>query len=434
MRLKEELIQLSGRQIAVSGQERKDYPSNFDQIAAITLHDTTYHCNRCGSICNSFLPGKIAYCRECIGLGRVSSADFLMRIKRENILPKKEHVLAWKGTLTPAQATVSQELIASYSMRSNHLVHAVTGAGKTEMLFAVVAKALESGGRVALATPRIDVVNELAPRFAAAFCQIQLGKYHGKDYQEPADDDLVICTTHQLLKFYQAFDLVIIDEVDAFPYRDSDLLAFGAKNAQKNGGCTFYLTATPSKAQLLEVKQQKINYSLLRRRFHGFDLPVPQAKLLLLPSINKHGKINKKVLLQIRKLVSLNKPLMIFVPKIRQLENYLSQLEYNFANKQVASVHAADADRLAKIEAFRNGQLDILLTTTILERGVTIKEAQVIVLDADDRIYNTASLVQIAGRVGRSANDPSGNVLFFYHEFRATISDAIKQIKGMNRL
>ena len=125
---------------------------------------------------------------------------------------------------------------------------------------------------------------------------------------------------------------------------------------------------------------------------------------------------------------------MIFVPKIRQLENYLSQLEYNFANKQVASVHAADADRLAKIEAFRNGQLDILLTTTILERGVTIKEAQVIVLDADDRIYNTASLVQIAGRVGRSANDPSGNVLFFYHEFRATISDAIKQIKGMNRL
>lgn len=35
--------------------------------------------------------------------------------------------------------------------------------------------------------------------------------------KEPAGEQLVICTTHQLMKYYQAFDLLIIDEVDSFP-------------------------------------------------------------------------------------------------------------------------------------------------------------------------------------------------------------------------
>ena len=77
--------------------------------------------------------------------------------------------------------------------------------------------------------------------------------------------------------------------------------------------------------------------------------------------------------------------------------------------------------------------LSILLTTTILERGVTFKHVQVIVIAADDPIYNTPSLVQIAGRVGRSADDRDGLVLFCYHKYTKSIQEAMKQIRMMNR-
>ncbi len=44
---------------------------------------------------------------------------------------------------------------------------------------------------------------------------------------------LVIATTHQLLKFYQAFDLLIVDEVDAFPYVDNPVLYHAVEQAVK---------------------------------------------------------------------------------------------------------------------------------------------------------------------------------------------------------
>ena len=428
-----EFEKLHGRQISVPAAALKEYPARYERVPAIRQVDTSYYCSRCNSICNAFLPGQIAYCRECIGLGRVTANDYLVRIPDAPRQLPQDSVLTWTGKLTPAQERVSRDLMASFTTKSNHLVHAVTGAGKTEMLFKVVATALSAGNRVCLATPRIDVVNELFPRFSQAFSNTKIGKYHGQEYSEPENNQLVICTTHQLLKFYHAFELVIIDEVDAFPYRDSRLLAFGAATAQKLSGCTFFLTATPAKEQLALVKKNQLHYSLLCRRFHGFDLPVPQAKLVVGATISQKGRINWLIIKAISKLIALQKPLMIFVPKIAQLDSYYRTLSKLFPTVAMASVHAGDAERLEKIMQFRAGELDLLLTTTILERGVTIREAQVIVLDADDRIYNTASLVQIAGRVGRAANAPSGQVYFFYHEYRESIQKAIKQIKRMNK-
>ena len=86
------------------------------------------------------------------------------------------------------------------------------------MLFALIAECMRNGKRACIATPRIDVVNELYPRFKEAFQEIKIGKYHGQEYHEPELEQLTICTTHQLMKFYHAFDLLVIDEVDSFPY------------------------------------------------------------------------------------------------------------------------------------------------------------------------------------------------------------------------
>ncbi|EAO74472.1 competence protein F, partial [Streptococcus agalactiae COH1] len=54
---------------------------------------------------------------------------------------------------------------------------------------------------------------------------------------------LAIATPHQLLKFYHAFDLLIVDEVDAFPYVDNPILCHGVKQALKKNGTSIFLAA-----------------------------------------------------------------------------------------------------------------------------------------------------------------------------------------------
>lgn len=50
----------------------------------------------------------------------------------------------------------------------------------------------------------------------------------------------MIATTHQLLKFYHAFDLLIVDEVDAFPYVDNSMLYYAVKNSVKYDGVRIF--------------------------------------------------------------------------------------------------------------------------------------------------------------------------------------------------
>jgi competence protein ComFA len=76
----------------------------------------------------------------------------------------------------------------------------------------------------------------------------------------------------------------------------------------------------------------------------------------------------------------------------------------------------------------------LLVTTTILERGVTIPESDCIVCGADNPVFDQASLVQIAGRVGRSAAAPGGLVLFLAEKRAQPPRAAIREIKRMNRL
>ena len=64
------------------------------------------------------------------------------------------------------------------------------------------------------------------------------------------------------------------------------------------------------------------------------------------------------------------------------------------------------------IAAFRQGKYNVLVCTTVMERGMTIPGVQVCVFEADSRIFDEASLVQMAGRAGRTLNHPDGDVLF----------------------
>lgn len=421
---------LIGRQWQIS---QKDFSifKTYSKIPAIK----NGICQRCGSEIYAQLPNHKKYCRGCIGLGRITEGDYLVRNEQKKSFPPLAHGgLTWQGKLTPLQQKISDKLVINFEQGKDSLVHAVTGAGKTEMLFALIARCLQQGQRACLATPRIDVVNELFPRFQEAFADVKIGKYHGREYHEPEFDQLTICTTHQLLKFYHTFDLLVIDEVDSFPYVDNRILHYAAKQAIKIDGVRIYLTATPTQDLLLEVKKGSLQRLMLKRRFHGGLLPVPQEKLFFKPFLSKE-KINQALLKEIIKVIDSGHPLLLFVPRIEQIPFYLAALKKEVYLKKVkiAGVHAADPDRLTKVQAFREQKIQLLVTTTILERGVTFKHVWVIIVAAEDAIYTAASLVQIAGRVGRAQDDPNGLVLFCYHKYTKNIRSAVRQIKEMNR-
>ena len=389
-------------------------------------------CQRCGSQIQEdwHLPVGAFYCRECLIMKRIRSDQKLYYFPQECF--PKQNVLKWSGQLTPFQERVSQGLLQAVDKKEATLVHAVTGAGKTEMIYQVVAKVINQGGAVCLASPRIDVCLELHKRLQNDFaCEIAL--LHGESdpyFRTP----LVVATTHQLLKFYQAFDLLIVDEVDAFPYVDNPVLYHAVNNCVKETGLRIFLTATSTDELDRKVKQGELKRLSLPRRFHGNPLIVP--KPIWLSHFNRYLEKNglpPKLKLYIEKQRKTAYPLLIFASEIKKGEKLKEILQEKFPNEKIGFVSSITEDRLEQVQAFRDGELTILISTTILERGVTFPRVDVFVVEANHQLFTKSSLVQIGGRVGRSMDRPTGELIFFHDGLNLSIKKAIKEIKQMNQ-
>ena len=81
---------------------------------------------------------------------------------------------------------------------------------------------------------------------------------------------------------------------------------------------------------------------------------------------------------------------------------------------------------------FRNKKLQLLFSTTLLERGITIPSVQVLVYQAEHSVFTTASLIQIFGRIGRSFQDPTGIGVCLCQSMSLSIKECISQIRAMN--
>ena len=389
-------------------------------------------CQRCGSRVEEewHLPVGSFYCRECLIMKRVRNDEPLYYFPQEDF--PRQDILKWSGQLTPFQEQVSMGLLQAVDKKEPSLVHAVTGAGKTEMIYQVVAKVINRGGAVCLASPRIDVCLELYKRLQSDFtCKISL--LHGESepyFRTP----LVVATTHQLLKFYQAFDLLIVDEVDAFPYVDNPILYHTVNNCVKESGLKIFLTATSTDELDNKVKQGELKRLSLPRRFHGNPLVIP--KPVWLSDFDKHLQKNRlvpKLRRYIEKQRETAYPLLIFASEIEKGERLKEILQRAFPNEKIGFVSSATEDRLQQVQAFRDRELTILISTTILERGVTFPYVDVFVVEANHQLFTKSSLIQIGGRVGRSMDRPTGQLIFFHDGINRSIKKAIKEVKEMNQ-
>ncbi|MCM3356748.1 DEAD/DEAH box helicase family protein [Psychrobacillus sp. MER TA 171] len=372
----------------------------------------SFPCSRCNQICT--------YCRHCIRMGRVSSCSELMTWAKEPAIRTTKDIFNWNGQLTPLQQKASEELLRSVQNNQSHLLHAVCGAGKTELLFPSIYASLQAGKRVCVAAPRTDVILELFPRFQKVFPKTIIHALYGGAPDQEGFATLILATTHQLYRFERAFDVVFVDEADAFPYYADKTLQQAVVKAAKPEATIHYVTATPTDSL------QTTNQSILSRRYHGHPLPVPRFDSLWGYTRQlKKGIVPKKLQQWMDDKIQNNIPFLVFLPTIEMLDHFPGDLP---------RVHAEHPERKERVMQLREKKVPGLLTTTILERGITIENVHVAVVGAEQTIFTASALIQISGRVGRSSSYPDGDIVFFHHGISHAMDEAKEEIERWNEL
>ena len=143
------------------------------------------------------------------------------------------------------------------------------------------------------------------------------------------------------------------------------------------------------------------------------------------------NKIPQKLKNWTRARLANNEPFLLFFPTIDLMEQAIPL--FQALHPDIEAVHAEDPHRKQKVIHLRNEKIKGLLTTTILERGITIKNVQVAVIGAENKIFTSSALIQISGRVGRNANYPTGEVIFFHHGITVEMDVAKEEIKRLNK-
>jgi len=404
-----------------------------NSVPGVIKQGKKYYCNRCGNkkLKDFYRDSLGVYCRNCLVFGK--SATYTKIIREQIIIPKKDKCGLTKVIhLSDMQELASKHCVKAYKEGKNTLIYAVCGAGKTEIVYEVILTALNEGKVVGFATPRKDVVLELYPRFKRDFCQVEIVALYGGSQDKGRLANLYITTTHQLINFYQFFDLIILDEVDAFPYYNNKMLEGFVQKAKKKKAPIIFLTATPTRKIQYLMKTKQLDYFIIPLRFHRYPIPVPRVSLTsaTITKLNK-GVCPKKILNWLESKKSTSKQVFVFVPDIKSGINLEKILKPHFT---CAFVYAESPNRKQIINDFRAGKFQLIITTTILERGVTVSNVDVCIVGCDAEIFDERAIVQIVGRAGRDKNYPTADVVLFCDYYTREIRKAIKQIKRMNKM
>ncbi len=362
-------------------------------------------CNRCKNK-NRMLFEKL-YCPDCIDCYYCIKCAHISVFKTcetlENILYFTGEKISYnlKYCLTPMQKQLSNDLITNIKS-SNIFINATCGAGKTEIVFEIIKNYVNEKKRVCFVTPRLEVTNELYTRFNKAF-NTQFGIITGE--RKIISGPMFFLTCHQLINYHNIFDLVIVDEADAFPLSNDKVLENAIKLSLRSNGKVIKMSATPLKIEK--------NYKTLKlfERYHKQSIPVPSFE--------------KNNLEKLKKIFSSGK-WIIFFPTIKNLNEIYNQ----FNDKNIIICHSKITNVSERLSALKDSF--VIFSTAILERGITISNINVIVFNAHHNNFKTNTLIQISGRVGRVAPFTTGTVIFMGEYKTRAIVNSINYIGSLN--
>ncbi len=345
----------------------------------------------------------------------------------ERSVTKREHVLSLPFELTVRQQRSSRFLCDCLDQGKNAFLQAVCGSGKTEITLAAIMLALSRGMRIGFAICRKQIVIQLERRFRSYFPQSVVKAV----YEEHKDDKgahLVIMTIQQLINYRSEFALIIVDEADGFPYADSSYYTRLTTKALCPGGLRFLLSATIKQADRAALAQDGFLFHLNPERFHSADHDIPRFQFV--PEETTAAMMAALVPI-CRTWLADAKPMLVFAPTVQVAERIAKALsEGGFP---AVALTSKTSNKEAILARFRDGVAKIIVATTILERGVTFSNVQVCVIYADHRLFTAPTLIQIAGRVGRDATEPRGEIRFLSVHISKAMRAAKREIIAINR-
>ena len=328
-------------------------------------------------------------------------------------------------TLTAAQeqanAEIAQDLGSPFRML--RLLQGDVGSGKTVVALLAMLVAVESGRQAAMMAPtellarqHFRVLQELAGDSGLNIALLtgrEKGKARDELLAQLADGTIQIAVgTHALFQEGVAFKqlgLAVIDEQHRFGVHQR--LALASKTAASGDTNTLLMTATPIPRTLALTAYGDMDVSRLTGKPPGRQ-PVDTRTISLdrLPEVidSLHRAIDRGARVYwVCPLVAESELL-----DVAAAEDRAADLRRRFGAR-VALAHGQmkGAERDKVMAAFAGGEADILVATTVIEVGVDVPEATVMVIEHAER-FGLAQLHQLRGRVGRGSGKSTCLLLY----------------------
>lgn len=315
--------------------------------------------------------------------------------------------------LTNAQKRVFREIKADLmnTKPMHRLLQGDVGSGKTIVALMALLLAIENGYQTALMAPTEILVNQHARKFqeylnplgmeVAVLTSSTSGKLRKEIYQGLSNGQIkIIIGTHALIQDdvnFANLGLVVIDEQHRFGVKQRDALLQKGQNVER-----LFMTATPIPRTLALALHGDLELSEIDELPKG---RIPIKTSIVQPSMRQkafdliHGEIAK------------GRQAYIVFPLIDESEKLSAKaatLEFEELSKNVfkglklglmhGELHSNEKEKV--MESFVKNETNILITTTVIEVGVDVQNATVMMIENAER-FGLSQLHQLRGRVGR---------------------------------
>ena len=315
--------------------------------------------------------------------------------------------------LTKAQLRVLEEIDENMESDKvmNRLLQGDVGSGKTVVAMCAAYKAVKSGYQAAIMAPTAILATQHLENFKKILdklnikCELLISGITKKKKEDilnrlkNGEIDILI-GTHAIIEdnvIFKNLGLVVTDEQHRFGVRQR------AKIAEKgNNPDVLVMTATPIPRTLALILYGDLDISIID------ELP-PNRKKIETFAVNKN--MTERVNNFIKKQIDEGRQAYIVCPLVEENEEMdLKSVEalYETYSKEVFPQYKVEylhgkmkqKEKDDIMERFKNGKIDILISTTVIEVGVDVPNSNIMVVENAER-FGLAQLHQLRGRVGR---------------------------------
>ncbi|GBE03537.1 ATP-dependent DNA helicase RecG [bacterium BMS3Abin09] len=337
-------------------------------------------------------------------------------------------------TLTSAQERVLKQIRSDMkrNLPMNRLIHGDVGCGKTVVALISILVAVENGYQACLMAPTELLAEQHFTNIhkmveALGLNVLLLTSSSGKKAAGHVSDGSaqVIIGTHAVIQEHVEFKklgLAIIDEQHRFGVVQRAALRRKGANPD-----ILIMTATPIPRTLAMTLYGDLDVSVID------ELPAGRRPVVTKTFFSSQ---KEKIYSLIEGEMSKGRQVYIVYPLIEESEKLdlksavdgAGALKNMFPEREVGLVHGRmhHDEREAVMASFKSGDVDILVATTVIEVGIDVPNASLMLIVHAER-FGLAQLHQLRGRIGRGGYD-SYCLLLAYHPFS---EDAKRRLKAM---